>query len=241
MLFPVLHGEEGEGGKLHEFLSKINKPIDGTRNYKSMQNCWYKIPFKKYCDQNNIPTPRWKIIKDKQDILEFDVPCVLKTSNGGSSREVAIIKSSADLNNPAVKRILEIKMELFVEEYFQGIEVTVGVQNDEVLPLIEIIPPAGEFFNYENKYTAKTQEIPFAPSLDDNTQKKIQEITLKILRHFSLGTYSRTDYMVFENTPYALDVNTIPGLTSESLLPKEAKAAGIEFGQFLEILLKTPE
>src|ERR1035437_4153837 len=61
VLFPVLHGEEGEGGKLHEFLAKLNKPIVGTRNYKGLQNAWYKIPFKEYCDKNRIKTSPWKI------------------------------------------------------------------------------------------------------------------------------------------------------------------------------------
>lgn len=237
VLFPVLHGEESEGGQLHEFLNKINKPIVGTRNYKGLAEAWYKIPFKQYCDQNGIKTPSWRTIKNKQDILSFGLPCVLKASNGGSSREVAIIKTQANINDNEVKHILDIKTELFVEEYLKGIEVTVGILNDKALPLIEIVPPAGEFFNYENKYTGKTQEIPFAPSLNDNTQNKIQEITLQIHRHFNLGTYSRTDFMVFQDIPYVLDVNTIPGLTSESLLPKEALAAGINFNEFLEILI----
>ncbi len=237
VIFPVLHGEEGEGGKLHEFLSKINIPVVGTRNFKGLQNAWFKIPFKIYCDKNNIPTSPWKVIKTKNDIEKFGFPCVLKSSNGGSSREVAIIKSTDDLVGAEVKRILDMETGIFVEKCFQGIEVTVGILNDKPLPIIEIIPPDGEFFDYENKYTGKTQEIPFAPSLDDEMQKKIQNLTLKIHRHFELGTYSRTDFMVYKNVPYALDVNTIPGLTSESLLPKEAKAAGINFNEFLEILI----
>ncbi len=236
-IFPVLHGEEGEGGQLHEFLNKIDKPIVGTRNYKGLADAWYKIPFKKYCDKKGIKTPYWKIIKNKQNILSFGLPCVLKTSNGGSSREVTIVKDQADLNSSEVKRILDIKAELFVEEYINGIEVTVGILDNKALPLIEIVPPAGEFFNYENKYTGKTQEIPFAPSLDKKLQNKIQKLTLQIHKHFNLGTYSRTDFMVYQNIPYVLDVNTIPGLTSESLLPKEATAADINFNEFLEILL----
>lgn len=77
-LFPVLHGEEGEGGKLHKFLSKLPKPIIGTRNYQGMKKGWYKIPFKKYCDKNNILTPKWIIIKSEKDILNFGFPNVSK-------------------------------------------------------------------------------------------------------------------------------------------------------------------
>ena len=115
ILFPVLHGEEGEGGKLHEFLSRINKPIVGTRNYKGLRQAWYKIPFKKYCDKNGIKTPVWKIIKNKQDIESFGIPCVLKTSNGGSSREVTIIKTSNDLDSNEVNKIFSLKTEAIVE------------------------------------------------------------------------------------------------------------------------------
>lgn len=241
ILFPVLHGEEGEGGKLHKFLSQIDKPIVGTRNYKGLSEAWYKIPFKKYCDKKGIKTPSWKIIKNRQDIISLGLPCVLKTSNGGSSREVTIIKTPADLDSQDVKRVLNIKADLFVEEYLKGVEITVGILNNTALPIIEIIPPSGEFFNYENKYTGKTQEIPFAPSLDKKLQVKIQKLTLKIHKYFNLGTYSRTDFIVYHDIPYAIDVNTIPGLTSESLLPKEASAAGINFNQFIEILLNKTE
>jgi len=238
ILFPVLHGEEGEGGKLHEFLNKIEKPIVGTRNYEGLRKAWYKIPFKEYCDKNNIPTATWKVIKTINEVKSFGFPCVLKTSNGGSSREVAIIKSRQDLHSHEAKHILSMKTDIFAEIYLPGIEITVGILDDKALPIIEIIPPTGQFFDYENKYTGKTKEIPFAPSISKEMQKNIQEKTLKIHRNFNLGTYSRTDFMVYKNTPYALDVNTIPGLTSESLLPKEAKAADINFNEFLELLLR---
>ncbi len=238
-LFPVLHGEEGEGGKLHKFLSKINKPIVGTRNYKALELAWPKIPFKKYCDENNIPTPKWKIVKSKEDIRNFGFPCVLKTSNGGSSKEVAILRTAENLNDPETALILKVINQTFVEDYLKGVEITVGILNNKALPIIEIIPPAGEFFTYENKYSLRTQEIPFAPSLDKNLQKEIQKLTLKIHKHFNLGSYSRTDYIVYDGVAYANELNTIPGLTPGSLMPKAAEAAGIKFNEFLEILLKS--
>lgn len=241
ILFPVLHGEEGEGGKLHKFLSKINKPIVGTRNYEGLKDAWPKIPFKKYCDENKISTPKWRIVKDKEDISEFGFPCVLKTSNGGSSREVAIIKTAMDLKNPDVSEILKVKNQTFVEDYLKGVEITVGVLSGKALPIIEIIPPEGEFFSFENKYSSRTKEIPFAPSVSSKLQKEIQELTLKIHDHFNLGTYSRTDYIVYDEVAYANELNTIPGLTPGSLMPKAANAAGMNFGEFLEVLLKNAE
>ncbi|MBI3984509.1 MAG: hypothetical protein HY344_01010 [Candidatus Levybacteria bacterium] len=238
VLFPVLHGEEGEGGKLHKFLASINKPIVGTRNYKGLKGGWYKIPFKKYCDKNGIKTPKWKIVKNKNDILKFGIPCVLKTSNGGSSREVAIIKTKDDLNRADVKKILSFNTPTFVEEYLKGYDITVGILNKKALPIIEIVPTKDTWFSYKVKYDNTTKEIPFAPSLDKGLQEKIQDLTLRIHNAFDLGTYSRTDFMVYKDIPYAIDVNTIPGLTEGSLLPKEAKAVGLSFNEFLEILIK---
>ncbi len=239
ILFPVLHGEEGEGGILHEFLSKINKPIVGTRNYKGMRKAWYKIPFKHFCDENNIKTSPWKIIKTKQDVLNFGFPCVLKASNGGSSREVIILKSANDLENENTKKLLNSDVDLYVEKFVEGPEITVGVLNNKALPVLEIVPPAGSWFNYENKYSPETKEIPFAPSVPKHLQEKSQEVALKIHRHFNLGTYSRTDFMTTKDKVYVLEINTIPGLTSESLMPKAAKAVGISFNEFLETLLKS--
>ena len=239
ILFPVLHGEEGEGGKLHKFLSQIKKPLVGTRNYKGLQNGWYKIPFKKYCDNNGIKTPKWKVIKTKKHILKFGIPCVLKASNGGSSKEVAVIKNKNDLNRADVKKILNLNTDLFVEKYLKGHDITVGILNGKALPIIEIVPTKDTWFSYRVKYDNTTREIPFAPSLDKKLQEKIQKITLQIHNAFDLGSYSRTDFMVYDNIAYVIDVNTIPGLTAGSLMPKQARAVGITFNEFLEILLKT--
>jgi D-alanine-D-alanine ligase len=239
ILFPVLHGEEGEGGILHEFLAKINKPIVGTRNYEGLKDAWHKIPFKEYCDENGIKTPDWKIIKNADGIIEFDFPCVLKASNGGSSREVAILESKSDLDKPATLEILNLETPLFVEKYIKGVEITVGILNGKILPFLEIIPPNDSWFNYENKYDGTSQEIPFAPSVSKETQQEVKEIFLKIQDHFNLGTYFIADFIIANEIPYVLDINTIPGLTPGSLFPKQALAAGLNFGKMLEVLINS--
>ncbi|MCL6096526.1 MAG: ATP-grasp domain-containing protein [Patescibacteria group bacterium] len=242
VLFPVLHGEEGEGGKLHKFLSKLGKPIVGTRNFKGMQKGWYKIPFKKFCDRNEILTPKWKAINSEKDVLNFTLNrpkgCVLKSSSGGSSLEVFIITSKKDLKKKACQKILHLKAPLFVEEYLLGIEATVGILNNKALPVMEIVPPKGEWFSYKNKY-GLSKEIPNAPDLDEKMKKKLQDIALKIHKHFELGSYSRIDFIVYKNRPYVLELNTIPGLTEESLFPKIAKSTGIKsFEEFIKILVE---
>lgn len=237
LIFPVLHGEEGEGGNLQEFLLKSGKSFVGG-NPKGFKKAWPKIPFKKYCDKNKITTSKWQIVKSEKDLLKFGFPSVLKASNGGSSREVVMLKSPKDLNNKIVKKLLKSNLELFVEEYLTGVELTAGVLGNQVLPLIEIIPPEGSWFSYQNKYSGVSLEIPYAPSIEPKLQKKIQDIALKIHQHFNLGSFSRIDFMVKNNIPYVLEVNTIPGLTPESLFPKEAKAAGFSFEQMVEKLIE---
>ena len=239
VFFPVLHGEEGEGGKLHKFLSRLKKPVVGSKNYKGFQNAWYKIPFKKFCDKNGIRTAEWKIVKTKRNIIKFGFPCVLKSSNGGSAREVVILKSKADLSKNVVNNLLISKNPLFVEKYLPGTEVTVGILNGNALPLIEIIPPKNSWFSYKNRYNNKSEEIPLAPSVDKKIQENLQAITLKIHKKFDLGSYSRMDYMVYKDAPFIFEVNTIPGLTPGSLFPKQAKAAGISFNQLMELLIKS--
>lgn len=234
VLFPVLHGEEGEGGKLHKFLSKINKPIVGGRNYSGMQKAWYKISFKIYCDNNKTLTPLWKRIKKIDDIKNFGFPCVVKTSSGGSSKEVFILKLEKDLQKQ--KRKMFSLKNLFVEEYIEGVEITIGILNNKALPALEIVPPKGGWFDYKNKYSGATQEILNAPSLKQNLIREAQNISLKIHKHFNLGTYSRIDFIVRNNKIYVLELNTIPGLTENSLLPKQA---GTSFKDFIEVLVKS--
>lgn len=238
VLFPVLHGEDGEGGSLHKYLNRFEKSIVGTKNHKALKKGWFKIPFKEFCEENNILTSPWKKVRSKNDLLKFGLPCVLKSTNGGSSKEVAILKDKKDLNSYAAQKLLGSNLKLFVEKYLPGVEVTAGILEGKALPLIEIVPPKGGWFDYKNKYSGVTREIPHAPSLTEKLRKEVGALAEKIHNTLDLGSYSRIDFMVSDNLPYAIEVNTIPGLTSESLLPKAAAAAGISFGDFVQILVK---
>ncbi len=232
LIFPVLHGEEGEGGTLHQQLKKFGKPVVGG-DYHGYKTGWYKVPFKRFCQKQNILTAAWKKVEDSKDLVRFGFPSVLKSSGGGSSKEVVILLEKSDLNKYSTRKLLKNKHDLFVEEYLKGTEVTAGVLGNRVLPLIEIVPPRGEWYDYRNKYSGPTRLVPHAPSLEESLRKEIGEIALKIHQILSLGPVSRTDFIVYRNQPYALEVNTIPGLTSHSLYPKAALAAGLSFEQMI--------
>lgn len=253
VIFPVIHGEEGEGGDLQKFLQSLGKPFVGG-DWKGYKTGWYKIPFKIWCDKNEsrsssnkILTSPWKEIKNFEDVRNFDLPAVLKSSNGGSSREVVILKIEKDYQNPLLKKLLKSNDEhsssatqskLLIEKFLPGVEITVAILNDKALPVLEIVPPEGGWFDYKNKYWGKVKEIPFAPSVPSSVQKKAQEIALKIHKNLNLGQFSRADFIVSEGKAYVLEVNTIPGLTATSLFPKAAQAAGISFPKLLDKIIK---
>ena len=237
VIFPVLHGEEGEGGDLQKFLSKSGKPFVGG-DWRGFKKGWYKIPFKRFCEKSKILTPKWKLVRTKKDIIKFGFPSVLKASSGGSSKEVIILNSNKDIKKGGVKRLLKSPFPLLVEEFLSGVEITVGILGSQPLPVVEIIPPKGDWFSYKNKYSDKVREIPFAPSVPKEMQKKVQNIALKIHKKLNLGYFSRSDFIISGNKIYAFDVNTIPGMTPKSLFPKAAHAAGINFPELTQKLVE---
>ncbi len=237
VIFPVIHGEEGEGGNLQKFLSTLGKPFIGG-DHKGYKKGWYKLSFKKFSDENKILTAPWKKVKSLKDIKNFGLPAVLKSTSGGSSREVVIIKEEKDFINPLLKKLLKSKLPLFVEKYLPGVEITVGILENEALPVVEIVPPKDGWFDYQNKYWGKTKEIPFAPSVSKKLQKKAQQIAQQIHITLKLGQFSRTDFIVSNGEVYVLEVNTIPGLTASSLFPKAAQAVGITFPKLLDKIIK---
>lgn len=238
VIFPVLHGEEGEGGVLQEFLIKLDKPFVGG-SPKGFEEGWFKISFKKFCDKNKIPTAPWKEVREEEDIINFGLPCVVKSSNGGSSLEVIILKNNQNIKNPDSQKLLKSGSKLYAEKLLTGIEVTAGILNNEALPIMEIVPPNGKWFDAKNKYDGTTKEIVNAPSLTEEERRKVQKLALFIHKILKLGSLSRIDFIVSEGVPFALEVNTIPGFTPNSLFPQEAKAFGLNFEQLVKKLVET--
>lgn len=235
LAFPVLHGIEGEGGKLQKFLEDRHVKFVGS-SAKACFGGWDKIAFKKFCDKNNILTPKWQAIANEKEIT-IPLPYVIKTPDNGSSVDIYLVKNSEDFLKIDFEKIFLKNREILIEEFIKGIEVTVGVLKDTVLPPIEIVPPVDEMFDYQNKYNGQTQEIPNAPSLNNQQKNNLTEIVKKI--HFGLGCkdISRSDFILKDNNFYALEINMIPGLTSESLYPKAAKSIGLNFDQMIEKLI----
>lgn len=238
VIFPIIHGRQGEDGSLYNLLRKFGKPFIGN-DCLGTKKAFNKITFKKFCDKNKLPTAKWTQIKCHHDILNFGAPSVLKAANGGSSREVLILKSQEEITGRKVNNLLRQADYFFVEEYLEGVEVTAPILQDKPLPLVEIVPPEGQWFDYNNKYNGQTKELVGAPSLDEKTKRHIQFLVLFIHKKLELGPYSRTDIIVSNNQPYILETNSPCGVgfTDESLFPKAAAAAGISFPQLVDYLI----
>lgn len=234
VVFPVIHGKEGEDGDLQEFLEKQVVKFVGSTS-AGCKRGWNKVRFKKFCDSESILTAPWVEIRGRE--IDFPFPYIIKPADIGSSIDVYIVRKKDDLRKISISSLLSNYEGVLAEEFIDGIEVTVGVLENAALPVLEIIPPEGKFFDYDSKYDGRTQEIPNAPSVPQHMQEKVKSIALQIHNGLGLRHYSRSDFIVRDGDIYALEVNTIPGLTKESLLPKAAKAAGMSFDDFIEKLI----
>lgn len=237
LVFPIIHGKEGEGGSLQESLEKLKIKFVGSES-KACKIGWDKFDFKNFCQKYSIKTPRWfKINKKNFGKFIFRIPFVVKPSDSGSSLDVYLVKSKTDLKNIDFKKLFRKYKNLMIEEYINGVEVTVGILGKKILPVIEIKLSKGELFDFKNKYNGKTEEILNAPSLNESQREKVKEIAFLIYSLLGCRHYLRVDFILNKNGIYALEVNTIPGLTKESLFPKAAKADGLSFKQMINELI----
>ena len=138
----------------------------------------------------------------------------------------------------ALEKSFRYEDEVVIEEYIKGREFACGVINGEALPPIEIIPKTG-FFDYANKYQADATLEVCPADIPEEIDRRMRDLTVRAFRALKLNVYSRADFLLDESgNLYCLEMNTLPGMTAASLLPKEAKAAGIEYGDLCELIIK---
>ena len=241
VVFLALHGECGEDGRIQAALDLMGVPYTGS-GYLSAAMAMDKSVTKRFLDSEGIRTAPWRnIIYTEEDIPrlteELEVPCAVKIVNGGSSVGVALPDTKEELRN-ALKDLLQYGNHVIVEKKIRGRELTVGVLNDQYLPAVEIIPN-GQYFNYETKYqTGGAREICPA-EITQSQWQEMGEMALKLHRSIGLSVYSRTDFILDENgIPWCLEVNTLPGMTPASLVPKEAAAVGMTYEDLCENIVK---
>ncbi len=244
--FIALHGRYGEDGTIQALLESLAIPYTGS-GVEASRMAMDKVASKEVFLRDEIPTPDFYVLKKekKEDMVISQLPChstiripvVIKPAREGSTIGVSIVKEAQDFL-PALDKAFQYDDKILVEEYIEGREVTVSILNGSPLPIIEIVPEH-EFFDFQAKYIDGLTEFKVPAPLTAQLYGRTQKIALQAHRALGCRGMSRVDMKVSrEGRPYVFEVNTIPGLTSISLLPKAAEAAGVSFPQLCRKLIE---
>lgn len=241
--FIALHGKYGEDGAIQQLLEDNDIPYTGSGPLAS-KKALDKDTAKSIFLKKNIPTPEYVLV----DIKDYDstvrkikrkvsFPVVLKPANSGSSIGLSIVRGEPQLKR-AISEASKYDKKIIAEKYIEGNELTVGILNESPLAVVEIVPKKG-YYNYEAKYTPGMTDYIVPAKLYPDTYKEIQLIGLAAHNALGCRDFSRVDIRLDKDgKPWVLEVNTIPGFTETSLLPKAAWAIGISFGDLCEIILE---
>ncbi|AIF52059.1 D-alanine--D-alanine ligase [Pelosinus sp. UFO1] len=246
VVFNAIHGQYGEDGILQGALELLGIPYTGSGVLSSAMAMDKGISKRMFLSAD-IPTPR-SLLFTKADmdrdlvaeiVTEFSIPVVVKSSSQGSSIGVVIVEKNGDLLE-AVQQAFKYSDTILIEEFVKGRELTVAVwgnKEPEALPIIEIVPHSGRY-DYHSKYTSGATEYIVPAELNKATSTLVQKIAIEAFLILGCSGIARVDIMLDSNDrPYVLEVNTIPGMTATSLVPKAAAAAGITFPALCERLL----
>ncbi len=240
VVFLALHGQCGEDGKIQAAFDLLGIPYTGS-GYLGSALAMDKGITKQLFRENGVPTPPGVIVKKsdpRKSADEFGVglPCVVKTACGGSSVGVYIVEDERSFQQ-ALDAGFGYEEKLVVEKYVKGREFSVGVVDGVAYPVIEIAPLVG-FYDYTNKYKAGSTIETCPAELEESLTRKMQESAVEAYHVLRLEGYGRMDFMMAEDgSMYCLEANTLPGMTPTSLLPQEAAALGISFGELCEKLI----
>ena len=237
IVFLALHGSDGEDGRLQAMFDIAGIKYTGS-GYMGSAIAMNKAAAKDMFSAYGIPTPQGKVIHiAAQDKSAPCFPCVVKPRSSGSSVGTSIAHNEAEYE-AALKEGFRFDDYLIVERYVKGREVDVGVLAGRPLPPIEIRPKSG-FFDYKNKYQDGMTDEICPTDFPEETIKELQSLALRVFHALHLEVYARMDFIVDESGAiWCLEANTLPGMTPASLLPKEAAAAGIEYGDLCEIIIQ---
>lgn len=249
-VFLGLHGKFGEDGKIQSLLDLRHMKYTGS-DYFASALAFNKEVAKVIFTNNNIPTPRWMFSLSEEEALseeflkkihkQLAFPIVVKPDDDGSSVGITILKDENDYAEyaKAVQLAFNYSNKVLFEKYVEGKELTVSILGDEAYPVIEIRPKDG-IYDYEHKYTKGMTEYFCPADLTEADTKKIQELALRAHNALGCKVYSRVDFLQsnYDKEFYCLEVNTLPGMTETSLVPKSAKAMGMDFTQLIDKLIQ---
>ena len=240
VIFPVLHGEFGESGELQEILESRGLPFVGSGSAASRLGM-NKVNTKRAWEAAGLPTPAYRVIRKGDSYGEVPTSCVVKAISSGSSIDVYVCKAPAEspaAANSALDAVLAKHESALVEQYINGVELTVGLLEERPLAPIRIVPK-GEFFDYRAKYQAADTEHRFDTGLPAEVVEHCRELARKANAVVGARDLARVDIMLnHSHEPFLLEINTLPGFTPKSLLPEAAAHAGIAFGPLVDRLVR---
>ena len=237
--FLALHGKFGEDGCVQSVLETRDIPYSGCGPLSSAM-CMDKNISKKICKASGIPTADWITVKsieeiDYDRIEEMGYPVFVKPNSGGSSVATFMIKEKTGIED-AVRHGLEVDTEVMIEQYLPGEECTSFILDGEVFPTVSI-KSEQEFFDFEAKYSSDNGAVEEVVYLEESLQNKLNEYSRMCWDAFNCRAYVRVDFIISNGVPYVLELNTLPGLTATSLIPRSAAARGISYSQLLDKLI----
>ena len=243
VVFPVLHGIFGEDGQVQKILEKRETPYVGCQSTCGELTI-SKFKTNELLRQKGLPVANSIMLTEKQSKLPegIELPFIVKPVSQGSTVGMSLVKAEPDFAE-ALEKAFAVDHEVLIEEFIKGQESTCGVIFDQVLPVIEIIPP-GEIFDFDAKYLyskGETQYLCPPENLSDELQLRMQKLAKEVFEICDCRDISRVDFLYRpeDDQIFILEVNTLPGFTANSLLPKSARIAGINFVELCCSLAKT--
>ncbi|MGG3654155.1 D-alanine--D-alanine ligase [Bacillus pseudomycoides] len=236
----ALHGEYGEDGTIQGTLETLGVPYTGSVMLSS-GICMDKNMSKKMIRYEDIQTPDWIHLSNTEELQLDEIdkmgyPLVVKPNSGGSSVGVKIVYDKDSLLS-SLEDVFKWDSEIVIEKYIKGEEITCSILDGKLLPIISI-QYTSEFFDYHAKYDdiATIEEVVELPA---TTYERVAEAAMTCYRALKCSVYARVDIIIKDGIPYVMEVNTLPGMTKNSLLPKSAHAAGISYSKLLDMIIET--
>ena len=236
IIFNALHGGIGENGKIQSWMNENGIKNTGS-GAESSALCMDKNKSKIIAKDNNIPTPNWEMLDSKNHLPALAMPYVIKPNDQGSTVGLTMVYNESEIKS-AIQKAFTYSNSVMAEEYIQGNELTVTVLSDKAYPIIEI-KPSHELYDYECKYIPGMSRYICPAALPIDLTKTIQKDTEKIFQKLGCGVYARADYILNNKQEYYfLEMNTLPGMTSTSLVPKSVNVAGMSFDELVKNIIE---
>ena len=239
LAFVALHGNLGEDGAIQGLLEYLRIPYTGSGVLGSAL-AYNKVASKRIFQAAGIPTAPYEVFyrRDRGRLQRtLPLPVVVKPSDQGSSLGVSIVRSEAEWD-AALDQAFALSEEVLVEAFIEGRLLAIAMREEEPLPIVAIRPKSG-FYDYEAKYTAGKTDYECPADLTAGEEAACHDVAVAVVRALRGRGFPRVDVILSEGVPYVLEMNTIPGLTPTSLLPKSARQAGLEFEDLVRAMLES--